>query len=195
MSQETKERKQLDPAKTRESIMRAAFKVFAEKGYKGASIADIAKAAHSRKSLIQYHFGTKEQLWNACLSNKVQPVITAMDRLLESGELDFGEIVLTRYKLIRENPDVRRLIAWASLSGIPAPQFLLERRERILERLQSKAGHSAERLSRILFVLAASDGWLHFRDLYRVVAGDAVTSDEVERLFQQNLMEVASKVG
>ena len=45
MGQTSKTRKQLDPAKTRDSIMRAAFKVFSDKGYKGASIGDIAQAA------------------------------------------------------------------------------------------------------------------------------------------------------
>jgi len=192
MEQPSSERRQLDPAKTRASIMRAAFKQFAEKGYKGASIAAIAKAAKVRKSLIQYHFGTKEQLWDACLSARVAPIVAAIDQLLERGDRDPGEIVQMRYKLIRDNPDVRRLIAWASLSGVPAPRFLLERRDRLIGSMGG--GVKDPRFVRLLFALAASDGFLHFRNLYRAVAGDAVFSDEVEEEFLEILAEVTAKI-
>ncbi|HTQ11899.1 MAG TPA: TetR/AcrR family transcriptional regulator [Fimbriimonadaceae bacterium] len=191
MNHPAKERKQLDPAKTRASILRAAFKQFSEKGYKGASIGDIATAAKVRKSLIQYHFGNKEQLWNACLETKVAPVIDAIDRLLESGSGDPREIVLMRYKLIRDNPEVRRLIAWASLSGVPAPKFVVERRDRLIGSLSAETNDP--RFVRLLFALSASDGWLHFRNLYRTVAGEAVMSEEVEQGFLRILQEVASK--
>ncbi len=181
--------------------MRAAFKQFADKGYKGASIADIAKSAHVRKSLIQYHFGTKEQLWNACLSNRVEPIVTAIDHMLESGDHNFPQIVLMRFRMIRDNPDVRRLIAWASLSGIPAPQFLIDRRERILARMSAAKGSPGdpdgggpEKLAYMLFALAASDGWLHFRSLYSLIAGDEVLEPEVEHKFLEILSEVASKI-
>jgi TetR/AcrR family transcriptional regulator len=192
MSQESKARKKLDPAKTRESIMRGALKVFAEKGYKGASIASIASAAHVRKSLIQYHFGNKEQLWNACLAMKVEPVITAMDRMLEPGGPGLAEIVMMRYKLIRENPDVRRLIAWASLTGVPAPQFMIDRRERVIGRL----GHDVRdpHFARFLFALSATDGWLNFRTLYSAVAGTDLLSDEVEENFLKLLSEVTARI-
>ena len=192
MNQPAKERKQLDPAKTRASILRAAFRLFSERGYKGASIGDIADAAKVRKSLIQYHFGSKEQLWNACLETKVAPVVAAVDRLLEGGDGNPSEIILMRFRLIRDNPEVRRLIAWASLSGVPAPKFLLDRRERLIGSLGSGVGD--RRFVRLLFALSASDGWLHFRSLYRAVAGDEVMKDEVEQEFLKILEEVSSRI-
>lgn len=48
---------------TRSRILAAAVKVFARSGYEAASLAGIARAAGVNKALVQYHFGTKKQLW------------------------------------------------------------------------------------------------------------------------------------
>ncbi len=50
---------------TRAQILTAAAEVFARAGFEAASIADIAAAARVKKALVQYHFSTKEQLWQA----------------------------------------------------------------------------------------------------------------------------------
>ena len=183
--------KQLDPVKTRESIMRAALKLFADRGPDGASIADIAQAAKVPKSLIQYHFGTKEQLWNACLERLAAPMILAIDHMLASGKPDLPQLMATRFKFMRDNPEVRRLIGWASLGNIPAPQFIVEKREQLMDSFVGDL--KRPQLARLLFVLSATDGWFHFRNMYRSVVGDQILSDEVEREFLEILLEVAPK--
>ena len=49
--------------KTQEKILAAAFDIFGEYGYKGASINMIAKHAGVGQPLVVYHFPTKEALW------------------------------------------------------------------------------------------------------------------------------------
>ncbi|HWA82268.1 MAG TPA: TetR/AcrR family transcriptional regulator [Fimbriimonadaceae bacterium] len=191
MSQKVKVRKQLDPAKTRASILKAAFKLFAERGYKGASIADIAHAAQVRKSLIQYHFGTKEELWNACIESRAAPMIAAIDRMLAKPDPSLGELLATRYKFLRDNPEVRKLLGWASMGSIPVPPFLMEKRKQLIG---SFAGEmNPKQLARMLFALSATDGWFHFRNLYAVVAGEEAKSPAVEEEFLKILAEVAPK--
>ncbi len=48
---------------TRESILRAATKVFAKHGYDGGSVEKISKAAKSYDRMIYYYFGSKEGLF------------------------------------------------------------------------------------------------------------------------------------
>ena len=53
---------------TRERILDAALTSFAEKGYEGTNLLDIAKSVGIVKSAIYRHFTGKEELWNALIS-------------------------------------------------------------------------------------------------------------------------------
>jgi AcrR family transcriptional regulator len=55
----------------RAQILDAALKVFAEKGFKGASNKDIAKAASISPGLIYFYFKSKEDLLFAILENRL----------------------------------------------------------------------------------------------------------------------------
>ncbi len=50
-------------------ILDAAERIFAAKGFDGATTADIAAFAHLPKANIHYYFGTKEKLYLAVLDN------------------------------------------------------------------------------------------------------------------------------
>jgi len=52
---------------TRDSLLRAAMKVFARHGLKGGSVEKISKAAKSHDRMIYYYFGSKEGLFIAVL--------------------------------------------------------------------------------------------------------------------------------
>ena len=52
---------------TRESILRAATKVFAKHGFAGGRVEQISKAAKSYDRMIYYYFGSKEGLFIAVL--------------------------------------------------------------------------------------------------------------------------------
>lgn len=56
-----------DMEDTREKLIAAAKKVFAEKGYAGATVKEIADQAGVNISLISYHFNGKEGLLRACV--------------------------------------------------------------------------------------------------------------------------------
>jgi AcrR family transcriptional regulator len=59
--------RQLAAIATRESILRAATKVFAKHGYDGGRVEQISKAARSYDRMIYYYFGSKEGLYIAVL--------------------------------------------------------------------------------------------------------------------------------
>ncbi len=55
-------------AQTRALILQCALDVFAERGFDGASVRDIAGFAGVNHGLIRYHFGDKEGLWKAAVT-------------------------------------------------------------------------------------------------------------------------------
>ena len=53
---------------TRDRILKAAKREFAEKGFEGARMGSIAKRAEANQALIHYYFGTKENLYTEILN-------------------------------------------------------------------------------------------------------------------------------
>lgn len=53
---------------TRLRILRAAIRCFTRSGFTAASMSAIAQAAGVKKALVQYHFTTKDSLWQAAAS-------------------------------------------------------------------------------------------------------------------------------
>jgi len=172
MSQSVK--KKLDPVATRASILESGFGIFSQKGFSGTSIGDIADASGVPKSLVLYHFGSKEQLWQECVKHRAAPMIQLLDRFISEGGT-IRELMEARIQLHESNPSLARMLAWASLDPVPLPEFLVERREMILKRFQGQ-GFGA----RIFLALATIDGWYLYRNLYRRFAGDQ-TIDGVDR--------------
>ena len=96
----------------RRRILRAATEVFADKGYAGASIADISSAARVTKPMLYYYFGDKAGLFDAVieqvhgrlkqgLSSRIRDERCAIDQLADIAELVF--------EATREQPTVSRL--------------------------------------------------------------------------------------
>jgi len=52
-----------DTARTRKSLLDAAGEIFAEKGYRDATIAEICGRAGTNIAAVNYHFGNKETLY------------------------------------------------------------------------------------------------------------------------------------
>lgn len=58
-------------ADVRLKILDAAERLFAERGYHGASMRQISEAAETSLSLVQYHFGAKEALLGAVFERRI----------------------------------------------------------------------------------------------------------------------------
>ncbi len=65
-----------EPASAKESLIQAGLKLFAERGYDGTTVQDIAKVADVNVSLVSYYFGGKEGLYQEGLrtfaENRIQ---------------------------------------------------------------------------------------------------------------------------
>jgi TetR/AcrR family transcriptional regulator, regulator of cefoperazone and chloramphenicol sensitivity len=52
---------------TRDRLLEAAGEVFAERGYRAATVRDICSRAHANVAAVNYHFGDKERLYEAAI--------------------------------------------------------------------------------------------------------------------------------
>ena len=52
-----------DTARTQKNLLTAASEIFAEKGFRDSTIAEISKRARTNVAAINYHFGDKETLY------------------------------------------------------------------------------------------------------------------------------------
>ena len=182
-------RKPLDPASTRRKIIDAAFAAFSENGYGATSIGDVATAAGVQKSLVQYHFGNKEELWQACLADRAAPYIEELDKLIASQSKDPSGFMEARFNVLKRHPEVRRLMVWASLETAPLPRFLEERRAQLFGTGDSGWPKS----SKLLLALSAMDGWFTFGSLYRRALGEEAEWDELDQMVLKQIKKVVSK--
>lgn len=58
------------PDETRDRILNAAESLFADRGYDGASIRDVAAAADVQINAVGYHFGPKEDLFDTVIARR-----------------------------------------------------------------------------------------------------------------------------
>lgn len=68
-------------------IMEAAEKLFAEQGFAGTSVRDIAEAAHVNLAMISYYFGSKEKLMEAMFHYRGAHFKIQLENILQNKNL------------------------------------------------------------------------------------------------------------
>lgn len=128
---------------SREEILAAARRHFAERGYEGSTIRAIAAEAGVNPALVHHFFGTKEQMFLQAIDFPVDP-FEIMPRMIEAGPReDFGQRVATLIVEVWEDEQRRApLLALlrGAMTGEPgtrtlrgmAEQVLLARVEKLL---------------------------------------------------------------
>jgi len=156
----------------REEIVRAGLKVFAEKGFAGATMDDIALELEATKGLLYYHFKTKDDLLHEILARNelTAGFETILDGLadvpLEQALALFGERLTALFEANREL--TRFLHVHSLLSGSEAAIIyqqvfaaLYGRVAELLERFKARGCIRAELdtfdLSRVVASVLLSD--------------------------------------
>lgn len=91
---------------TRGDILAAARSAFAGHGYHGATIRGIAATAGVDPALVHHYFGTKEDLFGACVDLPISPREAAA-AVLEGGVENAGSNVVRLFFSIWETPASR----------------------------------------------------------------------------------------
>jgi AcrR family transcriptional regulator len=96
-----------------ERVLRAAFEEFSARGFAGARIDQIARAARTSKERVYAYFRSKDELHAAVLQAQI-------DRMLNGVPLDLSDVpryVGELFDWTAANPRTRRLFAWVRLES------------------------------------------------------------------------------
>ncbi|QFU75610.1 TetR family transcriptional regulator [Halioglobus maricola] len=98
---------------TRKQFLQAALKLFAERGFYGASIAAIATELGLTKQALLHHFGTKEKLYGEVLA-LISAALSEVTDAIIAEQLEPAQrleaLVLAQYQDQMNHPDAARLI-------------------------------------------------------------------------------------
>jgi TetR/AcrR family transcriptional regulator len=107
--------------RTKEDIIKAALSEFAERGFEGSSLRDIAGRAGTTHGLIRHHFGSKEDVFRAVVDYAInmyaQEQLPILQSLTETDFADVQALIAAHKKLLRgfarvsaSNPEVMRIL-------------------------------------------------------------------------------------
>ncbi|MCP5055510.1 MAG: TetR/AcrR family transcriptional regulator [bacterium] len=183
-----------DGEQTRLAILEAAEQVFAERGFAGASLRDLADAAGVTRSLIHHHFGSKEDLWLAVADHLFADYGERQSEILARPSLDiagFEESARALFAFLQEKPNFVRLHAWANASNAvqqPARELALRGTERFREmQKQGLMRDDIDPASALIALFNLVEHWFQARPSLQRRMGDALPTDSA---FLEDLVRV-----
>jgi len=130
-------RKNIPDARNR--ILQAAIKVFAEKSFEGSRVDEIAQDANVPKSVIYYHFKSKEEILEVLIQDFIQDYLklitmTEMDTHQKRAE-QLSERFEEKYsKFEKNNADLIRIIFIESLKKSNKQPVIFKMVETMIEK-------------------------------------------------------------
>ncbi len=117
---------------SKKQLLLAARRCFAKKGLEGTTVRDIAREAKASLCLVSYHFGGKEGLYRACISEFGKARLEIAESLLEKATSpeDFKvrlKLVLESIaKSIIEEPEAHKILGREIEAGLPLAKDVFE---------------------------------------------------------------------
>ena len=192
------------PAATKDRILDAAEALFMEHGFEATSLRAITAAAAVNLAAVNYHFGSKEELFQAVLTRRLDPMNQRRLALLDRFERDAASAPLSCERIIvalfvpalelardpeRGGKDFLRLLGRAYAD--PAPfirQLLSEQYAQMIARFKAAFGRALPHLPRkelswrLHFIMGALSYTLAGTDVLKLIAElnpTETTNDEV----------------
>lgn len=123
-------------AERRQQLLDVSRKLFAEKGFEGTSVEEIAARAEVSKPVVYEHFGGKERIYTVVVDREIQALTDALNGALERGHhpkilVERSALALLGYIednedgfriLVRDSPVAQATGTFSSLIGDVATQ-------------------------------------------------------------------------
>jgi AcrR family transcriptional regulator len=189
--------------RTAQRILDAAEALFAERGYEGASLRDVATRVGVRTPSLYNHFASKDALYAAVLERGIGPVVELLARSAAAPAdepSDPGRLVAELMEILARRPALPRLVLHETAAGgqrltpmlrswiVPA----FERAHEIVASGPAAKRWSAEQIP--LLVIAMYHvvvGYFTFASLYRDLGGGELLAEkalEAQTRFLQKLV-------
>jgi len=183
---------------TRETLLRKARQLFAQQGFKEATIRAITAESGANLGAITYHFGSKRALYEAVLDSATAPIRLALGSPIVGGDtaLDKIEIAVRRiYAFLKEHPDVPRLVIQVLVRDEPLPapvqatiRLIMRRFSELIEQGQREG---TIRPGPPLFLALAFAGQPMSLAIYRRALSEAIGLDQSDSETSRSLVDVA----
>lgn len=113
-------------AQRREQLIEVGLGLFAERGFEGTTVEEIAAHAQVSKPLVYEHFGGKEGLYAVIVDREVRSLLDAIRSGIDQAngprrKVEAGTLALLDY--IESNPDGFRIISRDSPAGTAGSSF------------------------------------------------------------------------
>jgi TetR/AcrR family transcriptional regulator len=120
-------------------ILKSATKEFADKGFAGARMDEIARQAKINKAMIYYHIGDKNALYNSVLNSTFGSLAAIMEKSIiwdKPPDENLHIYIQTLSKTIRNNPRIPPIMLRETASGGKnLPEEVIQSLSSILEML------------------------------------------------------------
>lgn len=191
-------RSQAESARTRTRILDRAERLFARRGFRGASLREIARASGVRPYTVQHHFGSKLRLYQAVLNrwdeevlSRLTPAVSQHASLRDTVEAVVEEL----FDFFLAKRDWVALTARASLGeGLPRGIVLADRSWlRFMDRTMRERRFGALKLDLGLLLITVEGILNHHvlaRGHYRQLYGKDVTDPRLRARTQAHLKTV-----
>jgi AcrR family transcriptional regulator len=189
---------------TRESILRAATKVFAKQGFAGGRVDQISKAAKSYDRMIYYYFGSKEGLFIAVLEEMYRRFNEAESKLVLDAEKPVDAlkaVIRFMWLYYRKNPEFITLLNTENLhrgkhiaKSLRASEYSSPAVSVLGELLRRGAQQKLFRddiAARDVYLMIASMGYFYLSNRFTLSAflGEPLESDEAISHWEAFLIE------
>jgi len=129
----------MDYSEKQLQIMETAENLFAEKGFNGTSVRDIADKAHVNLAMVSYYFGSKEKLLEALFDHRGESMKVKLETIIERRDLTAMqrvELLIDNYieKVMSQQCFHRILAREQVLNNAPSTaELILQMKKRNLE--------------------------------------------------------------
>ena len=118
---------------TRNEILDAALKAFAEAGFEAMSVRELTRRLGVSHNLVHHHFGSKQDLWRAALDHGVGATASELTNLLSRSvgssrsRQVLHQVLESAIALLTKRPEVARIFADESARPGPRLDYLYEK--------------------------------------------------------------------
>lgn len=189
-------------AVTRERILDAAEELFAERGFDGTTLRDVAASVGIRNPSLYNHFESKDALYAAVLERGVSPVLRVLSEFVARGDADSVAVVSRMVEILAERPNLPRLVQHETLAGGQRLTPLL--RDWIVpvfarghEAAEASAGRAWPKEQIPLLVLAMYQvvvGYFAMAPFYREIGGEDLLAPEALKRQTRFLTELVHRL-
>ncbi|KKW91648.1 TetR family transcriptional regulator [Sphingobium chungbukense] len=125
----------------REAIVEKAAELFANSGFLGASVSDIARACNTSKSLLYHYYPSKEDVLYAVMESHIDTLVDDVESLadIQSSAQERLRILLQMFMKHYMGAAARQKVLLNELANLPADRraLIVSKQRRIVDAVQS----------------------------------------------------------